>query len=298
MVGGPGFLGNGIAYYKDEISQMDNTKLHVWEFVGNWSKTNVPDCVFTNYSNPTDNDLLDYLGWIKNMDWTKWEDYNQTDMYVRTYLQGTAAIASAIYDKNGDGIGGKVLAFGPHPEDSIWDGGYIAESKDTPHNSLYRGLFRWEESNVYDWKLNHWLIIRGVAWVSGVPESELPYTNHPPDKPVLLYPGNNATDVSIDVTLRWQCSDPDGDELLYNVYIREKGSSTWQVVSRIKTNYYKPGNLEYSTTYEWYIVAVDEQGLETKSNLWQFTTELYASQGNERLPSSPISKDGYATAVA
>jgi len=30
----PGFEGNGIAYYSEEISQMNDARLHIWRYVG------------------------------------------------------------------------------------------------------------------------------------------------------------------------------------------------------------------------------------------------------------------------
>jgi hypothetical protein len=43
-------------------------------------------------------------------------------------------------------------------------------------------------------------------------------TNNPPGKPSDPQPANYASDVSVNSDLHWSCSDPDGDELSYNIY--------------------------------------------------------------------------------
>ena len=285
--GGPGFIANKIADYSQEISQMNNAKLHVWKYIGkNASELGLPENVIQNYSHPTYQDLLDYAKWLGNLLYpNRWEDYRKiNNTYITTHLQGTGAIAYATYGN------GKVLALGPHPEDSIWDGGYIAESNDTGHNSLYKGLYKWKDYSNIDKYADHWLIIRGVALVAGVPENELPYTkiqqNHPPNAPNSPNPKNGATGISIDVTLSWQCSDPDGDTLTYDIYFGTS-SNPPLVASGITSTSYTPGTLSYSTTYYWRVVAKDEYGAITSSETWHFTTEAAPSPPPSPKPSPP-----------
>jgi len=169
--GGPGFQGNGIAFYQNEISQRYDTCPHIWKYVGPQS-TEITDSMLANYSNPTDDELLDYLGWLKNILPKNWEDFEPTCHIAETYLKDTAAIASATYGNNN----GKVLAFAPHPEDSIWQGGTLVEAENTLHNSLGNGLYHWDGFTDLNVGADHWLIVRGVAWVAGVEPADLPYT--------------------------------------------------------------------------------------------------------------------------
>jgi len=97
--------------------------------------------------------------------------------------------------------------------------------------------------------------------------------NHPPNKPSNPSPVDGATGVDIDVTLSWQCSDPDGDNLTYDVYFGTGENQLKKVSGNQSSTTYKPSSLNYSTTYYWKIVAWDEHGESSESPVWRFTTE-------------------------
>lgn len=97
--------------------------------------------------------------------------------------------------------------------------------------------------------------------------------NNPPNTPSSPYPSNGATDVDINADLSWNCSDPDEDNLTYNVYFKKNDSTPDDLVSENQTNpFYDPGTMEYGTTYYWMIVAWDQYGTSTKGLIWNFTT--------------------------
>ena len=98
--------------------------------------------------------------------------------------------------------------------------------------------------------------------------------NHPPDKPTNPNPSDDATGVSRTTDLSWTCSDPDEDNLTYDIYF---GSSTNppKVSANQTSTTYNPGTLNYETAYYWKIVAWDEHGAKNESNIWRFTTEGY-----------------------
>ncbi|MCD6541998.1 MAG: hypothetical protein J7K38_01575, partial [Thermoplasmata archaeon] len=100
-----------------------------------------------------------------------------------------------------------------------------------------------------------------------------PSVNHPPLKPSNPSPANGATGVGIDVTLSWQCSDPDGDSLTYDVYFGKGENQLKKVSSNQSSTTYKPSTLNYSTTYYWKIIAWDEHGESSEGPVWRFTTE-------------------------
>ena len=84
-------------------------------------------------------------------------------------------------------------------------------------------------------------------------------------------PSHGSTNVSIIPTLHWKCTDPDGDALKYDVYFGT--SSTPLLVSSGQTaTSYTPEALEYDTTYYWKVIAKDNQGATTSSDVWRFTT--------------------------
>jgi len=85
-------------------------------------------------------------------------------------------------------------------------------------------------------------------------------TNNPPDVPSNPNPPNGATGVVIDPVLSWECSDPDGDTLVFDIYLGTSADN----LTLIKQNYayksYHVMDLAYSTTYYWKIVAKDGKG--------------------------------------
>jgi serine protease len=96
--------------------------------------------------------------------------------------------------------------------------------------------------------------------------------NYPPETPYNPLPTNGSVDVSINTNLSWNCSDPDGDSLVYNVYFGES-SSPPEVSSDQLSKSYDPGTLEEGKTYYWKIKAKDGNGGETTGPVWHFTTE-------------------------
>ena len=96
--------------------------------------------------------------------------------------------------------------------------------------------------------------------------------NNPPSTPSNPSPASGSTDVSVEVILSWTCTDPDGDNITYDVYFGT--TSTPSLVSANQTaTTYDPGTLEYNTTYCWKVVAWDENGASTSSPVWSFVTE-------------------------
>lgn len=97
--------------------------------------------------------------------------------------------------------------------------------------------------------------------------------NQPPSDPIIAYPADGAVNVPIDVQLRWEASDPDGDAIKYDLYIGTatpllKVASDFSGPSYIPASYYK--NL---TKYFWQVVVRDSGGLENlNSPVWSFTT--------------------------
>lgn len=109
--------------------------------------------------------------------------------------------------------------------------------------------------------------------------------NIQPDIPNNPSPFDGAIDVNIDTILYWSCSDPNGDDLTYDVYF---GSIPpfQKIASNISTTTIKPGALAYGLTYFWRVVAWDNHGLSTNSPEWDFTT-INATNNPPNKPSKP-----------
>jgi len=102
-------------------------------------------------------------------------------------------------------------------------------------------------------------------------EIKSPYSNLPPYCPNSPYPINYSDEQSIHTTLSWECSDPDGDPLRFDVYFGQ--SENPPKVNSNQNNYdYYPGPLNYNTEYFWKVVAKDDNGESITCYDWNFTT--------------------------
>jgi formylglycine-generating enzyme required for sulfatase activity len=95
--------------------------------------------------------------------------------------------------------------------------------------------------------------------------------NIAPTEPAQPAPGNNANEVILATSLVWECSDPDGDKLVYDVYFGTNANPDL-VAEGVATRSYYYGKPDYNTTYYWKVVARDENNNETAGPIWSFTT--------------------------
>jgi predicted secreted protein len=100
--------------------------------------------------------------------------------------------------------------------------------------------------------------------------------NAAPNKPELILPSDDSdsgykTDGKVSVDLDWKANDIDGDELNFEVYYKKSEDTNFSSVSASNSEI-TLAQLEYSTTYEWYVVANDGQKDSEQSETWSFTT--------------------------
>ena len=95
--------------------------------------------------------------------------------------------------------------------------------------------------------------------------------NNPPNEPLFEDPINGETNEWLCTALRWGATDPDGDDLRYDVYFGPNSPPPLVATNHNSDVYILPG-LEQATTYRWRIVARDQHGAETSSPEWFFTT--------------------------
>ncbi len=103
--------------------------------------------------------------------------------------------------------------------------------------------------------------------------------NQAPAQPSSPSPTDASIDQTVNSTLSWACSDPDGDPLTYDVYFGETnppalGSSGQTAIT------YDPGAINNVTTYYWKIVATDNHGNSTEGVVWSFTTGTFGEVYN------------------
>jgi hypothetical protein len=131
-----------------------------------------------------------------------------------------------------------------------------------------------EPLTTYYWRIDAWdgnNYSNGPIWsfTTGDP-------NNPPNAPYMPWPSNGATGESIHAMLRWTCSDPDGDPLMYKVYfsVVPNLNEDHVIAIGITEQNWELATLTYGTTYYWKVMAHDGE-LSATSETWSFTTETF-----------------------
>ena len=96
--------------------------------------------------------------------------------------------------------------------------------------------------------------------------------NSPPNAPGDPYPSNGENKIDVNTDLYWNCSDPDGDPLTYDVYFGTNNPPPL-VSSHQSQNSYDPGTITRENTYYWKIVAWDNNDASTSGPIWSFVTK-------------------------
>ena len=114
--------------------------------------------------------------------------------------------------------------------------------------------------------------------------------NNPPNPPTNPSPANGETNVGVNPTLSVDVSDPDGDDLTIYFYDDSDdvliGTLT-NVQSGTTASMIWSGR-EYSTTYNWYVIADDAQD-QSISDRWEFTTMPLSTENLPPYkPSNPL----------
>ncbi len=121
--------------------------------------------------------------------------------------------------------------------------------------------------------------------------------NRPPHLPTRPTPDSGAMQQDTGVTLTWSGGDPDSaDRVTYDVFFGPTAPPPL-VYSRLDTNLYRPGRLNFLVTYYWRVISRDIAGESAVGPVWCFTTRA-ESQGNRPpyVPFSPTPASG-ATGV-
>lgn len=101
-------------------------------------------------------------------------------------------------------------------------------------------------------------------------------SNRAPNAPSVPSPHNYATNQPTTITLSWECGDPDGDAVTYDVYFGTSSNSMTKVSINQSGSTLNIGDLRtlsYETTYYWKVVAKDSEGATTEGPVWKFTTQ-------------------------
>jgi formylglycine-generating enzyme len=130
-------------------------------------------------------------------------------------------------------------------------------------------------------KKHLFLLLISIILMMGCEENSTGSKVNNPGKPFNPEPANKSTDVSLAAVLSWECTDPDGESLTYDVYWgTDPTPDSGELVSNDQSGTsYNPGTMQYETTYYWKIVASDGEN-ETESRVWSFTTSEETNYGD------------------
>ena len=96
-------------------------------------------------------------------------------------------------------------------------------------------------------------------------------SNDPPTVPIIDFPPNNSTQNVSVIVLKWDCSDPDDDPLVYDIYYQNDNPPLWIIETNHPSESIVVDDLTPGETYWWKIVAKDDNGNVTEGPLWNFT---------------------------
>jgi len=113
--------------------------------------------------------------------------------------------------------------------------------------------------------------------------------NTPPDVPEVYFPNDGTLDLPLDMFLKWNCNDANGDKLMYDLYFDKADGSTL-IKTDIETQYYEVVGLSPNTIYYWKVV-VSDGNITTESPVWSFTTK----DGSENITVKDIDGNIYRT---
>jgi hypothetical protein len=125
---------------------------------------------------------------------------------------------------------------------------------------------RWGEDGWFNIRYGQCDIGDPTYYLSGV------RGNIQPSSPCNPQPSNGKTTTGYNITLRWDCTDPDGDLIYYDIYLAKDDTvkeSDILVVNHTTTQY-NVKNLEKNITYTWRVAARDIHGSRTIGPLWKF----------------------------
>jgi hypothetical protein len=121
---------------------------------------------------------------------------------------------------------------------------------------------------------NHTIMARAYDWSRNIGQSSsvtIKFNNAPaaPTNPV---PADDATGLPTSLLLSWDCSDPDGGVLMYDVYFGENDNPNMAISTDQTALSINPTGLTNSTRYYWKVAAKDGKGGTTVGPVWSFTT--------------------------
>lgn len=94
--------------------------------------------------------------------------------------------------------------------------------------------------------------------------------NRPPSIPILISPTDGSENLELSVELTWESTDPEEDEILYSLEIKNDNNNNIIKIDSISETSYVISNLNYGVKYFWQVGATDNINNEVLSTVSTF----------------------------
>ncbi|UCE38893.1 MAG: hypothetical protein JSW00_06635, partial [Thermoplasmata archaeon] len=245
---------------------------------------------YDTYDDPYTFAFLDYA-WNEDVpisqgstwdDSTDWDGEDYHDGYGNRFeniTQNNTMVIATVFDEDNDDYSDETTGFvaGVGTDPKTFDL-YFGNSTPPPKETSNSTLMEWIPPNWLDWDTTYYWKV-DVWDNNGNPTygdiwNFTTRNNTAPIEPWAPNPPDNSTDAPINTILSWKCSDPERDDVYYDVYFGETSpEDPPKVASNITINKYKPNRLDFDKGYEWRIVAWDEYGFGISGAEWSFRTQ-------------------------
>ncbi len=141
----------------------------------------------------------------------------------------------------------------------------------------------------------HNILIISLVILSGVSCHRLPPLepyNFVPQTPQNIYPVNDTTDVPVNITFIWSRANVENKEQFrYDLYLKAELPEPELLTSNLVDTLFQYNSLDYHTRYYWKVVARNENGDSSCSQIWSFSTR-YGNNNPPNLPNNPKPQNG------
>jgi S1-C subfamily serine protease len=95
--------------------------------------------------------------------------------------------------------------------------------------------------------------------------------NNPPVRPDAIHPTGGQSNIDTSLTLKWESSDEDGDEIIYSIYFDTITPPVEIIANNLEVDSHTISGIEFGFTYYWRVVAYDGTD-STNSPIFSFST--------------------------
>jgi hypothetical protein len=249
---------------------------------------------FLDYAFNDDISISGGGSWQDEIDWDGKDYDNGYGDDFGGITQDNIMVIATVFDEDNNNYVDETAGFlaGTNSDPKTFDV-YFGESNPPPlvsdgqSNLYYAPEENLDFETTYYWKIVVWDNQGGSQ--TGPIWSFTTRGNDAPNDPSNPDPYDGETDVFINTDVSWTCSDPDGDDVTYDVYFGTTSPPPKVVSNQTETSYNPPDVLDFDTKYYWKVVAWDVYEYSTVGSIWSFTTEENAAPNT---PSEPDPYDG------